>query len=35
MAFNINLDNTRQVEGLDELLAEVKAKIEARINLDE
>ncbi len=32
--FNINLDNTRQTEGLDVLLAEVKQKIEERINLD-
>lgn len=35
MAVNINLDNTRQVEGLDQLLAEVRERIEARINLDE
>ena len=34
MQFNINLDNTRQTEGLDQLLAEVKQKIEQRINLD-
>lgn len=35
MNVNINLDNTRQVEGLDQLLAEVREKIESRINLDE
>ena len=32
--FNINLDGTRQIEGLDQLLSEVKHKIEERINLD-
>ena len=34
MKFDINLDNTRQTEELDQLLAEVKQKIEQRINLD-
>ena len=31
----INFDDSRQFEGADALLAEVKSKIEARINLKE
>lgn len=32
--FNINLDDTRQTENIDQLLEEVKQKIEERINLE-
>lgn len=35
MKFNINLNDTRQIEELDQSLSDIKSKIEARLNLKE